>query len=68
MNPEEATFETPDDTIELDKVIAVEPVEAAKKPAVRVHLENGLVVPVKGAEEAQEFIEALEEHLESEGV
>lgn len=48
----------------LDKVIAVEPVEAVEEPVVRVQLDNGLVVPVNGVEEVQEFMEALEEHLE----
>lgn len=39
-----------------------------REAAVRVQLENGLIVPVNGAEEVREFMEALEEHLESEGV
>jgi len=53
--------------IELEKVIVVEPVEAVEEPVVRVQLSNGLMVPVKGAEEVQDFMEALEEHLEPEG-
>lgn len=64
MNTEQASFDTTDDTIELEKVLVVEPIKAAEEPAVRVQLNNGSTVPVKGAEEVQEFMEALEEHLD----
>jgi len=67
MNTERASFETTVDIIELEKVLVVEPIEAAEELAVRVQLDNGLTVPLKGAGKVQEFMEALEEHLDSKG-
>ncbi len=59
------TFTTGDATIELEKVAAFEEVPTPDAEAtLNVYLTNGAVVPVRGDDEVQGFVEAIEEHLE----
>ena len=61
-------------TINLEKVAAFEDVEltpgaadGAPGQALNVYLTDGRAVPVRGEEAVQNFVEALEGHLEAEG-
>lgn len=69
----DATFEANGTTIDLGKVTAFEGTEPAAADestppqALNVHLKDGATVFVRGEEAVQDFIETLEEHLESEG-
>ncbi len=69
----DATFETGGAaTIDLGRVTAfadADPAAAAERtpePALNVYLTDGSRVPVRGEDEVQGFVEALEEHLEAE--
>lgn len=60
--------------IDLEKVAAIENISSTSEAAdgtsgqaLNVYLTDGLTVPVRGEEEVQNFVEALEEHLETEG-
>ena len=56
-----------DISVDPEKVLAFEPVDAAEEPAVRVQLTNGLTVTLQGDEQVQTFEEAVEEYLEEGG-
>ena len=66
----DATFETGGAAIDLEKVTAfadADPAAAAEgtiEPALNVYLADGSRVPVRGEDEVQGFVEALEEYLE----
>ena len=69
---ENATFKADGASIDVEKVTSfenTEPAAAADAPtqALNVYLKDGSKVSVRGEEAVQDFIETLEEHLESEG-
>lgn len=64
-------FETAHTTIDLEKVAAFEEATpttlaagGAPEQALNVYLTNGRAVSVRGDDEVQGFVEALEAHLE----
>jgi hypothetical protein len=63
---EQQPIKKADISIEPEKVLAFEPVDAAEEPAVWVHLNNGLTVTLQG-EDVQTFEEAVGEYLEEGG-
>ncbi len=64
-------FKTDDATIDLEQVTALEEATpggtAAQTPALNVLLRDGSSVPVRGEDEVQEFVGALDAHLEPDG-
>lgn len=62
----EKVFEKADKPIDLEKVVAFEDAEGSKKPKLQVHLSNGSIASVEGKEDVQEFVEAIDEHLDAE--
>lgn len=59
-------FEKADKPIDLDEVVALENAEGSKKAKLQVYLRDGSVASVEGKKKGQEFVEALDEHLDTE--
>lgn len=63
---DDTIFEAEDATIDLEQVTALEEIGAEGR-GLRVLLRDGSTVPVRGEDEAREFVRALDGHLEPDG-